>query len=42
MNEVTLTYIANNLTIITVCGIFAVAVGYQIAAELKKVLTNKK
>lgn len=42
MNEIALTYLVNNLVLITISTIFIAAIVYQIAVELKKVLTNKK
>jgi len=39
--ETYLTFVTCNLTIITICTIFAFALGYQIGEEIKKVLTSK-
>ena len=41
MNETTITYIVNNITIIVCCSVFAFALGYQIGEEIKKVLISK-
>ena len=41
MNETILTYVINNIVIISLITVFSAALIYQAASEIKKVLTNK-